>query len=105
MHRLIAEVVDASLATVERYGNQTRITSGSGYLSIDWNTAAHVIVESDEIADRFKIPCRGCSARFEMDGRDSDMVLFNDYLLINERLEATGHFVIFDAQEGKLLFD
>ena len=39
-----------------------------------------------------------------MGGDDVEMTLFNDYLLINERLQKTGHFVIFDPQEGKLLY-
>jgi hypothetical protein len=40
-----------------------------------------------------------------MTGDDPDRELFNDFLLINEHLQATGNFVIFDAQECKLLFD
>ena len=37
-----------------------------------------------------------------MNGEDADMDLFNDYLLVNERLDATGHFFVFDPTEGKL---
>lgn len=33
------------------------------------------------------------------------MELFNDYLLINERLHETGKFIIFDTQGCKLLFE
>ena len=39
-----------------------------------------------------------------MSGDDPNMELFNDYLLINESLKATGSVVIFDPQEEKLLF-
>jgi hypothetical protein len=33
------------------------------------------------------------------------MELFNDYLLLAERLQKTGQFVIFGCNQGKLLFD
>jgi hypothetical protein len=64
-----------------------------------------VVNESNEIAERFGVPSQGCRTRFEMSGNDPDMTLFNDYLLINERLQAMGNFVIFDMQECKLLFE
>lgn len=36
-----------------------------------------------------------------MVGNDPDMLFFNDYLLINEKLYATGKFVIFDQVAGE----
>jgi hypothetical protein len=34
-----------------------------------------------------------------------EMDLFNDYLMINERLQKTGKVIIFDPQDGKLPFE
>jgi hypothetical protein len=82
-----------------------RVTTVSGSLDLVWHNAGHVVEESNEIAERFGVPSQGCRARFEMAGDDPDMELFNDYLLINERLQDTGKFVIFDTQECKLLFE
>ena len=71
-------------------------------LTIEFNDAPHVVEESQEIAEAFGIPCGQCDARFEMSGDDPDMELFNDYLLVNERLDAAGCFFVFDPTEGKL---
>ncbi|MGB1765106.1 hypothetical protein [Alloalcanivorax xenomutans] len=105
LYALVMEVVASGEATVERDVEAIRITADSATLNIDWNDDAHVVVESNEIAAEFGVPSQGCPARFEMAGDDPDMDLFNDYLIISEKLQATGKFVIFDTQEGRLLFN
>jgi hypothetical protein len=105
VHALVVDVMNSEAAAVEREGSRVRVTTGSGSLDIVWDDAGHVVEESNEIAERFGVPSQGCRARLEMAGDDPDMELFNDYLLINERLQATGKFVIFDTQECKLLFE
>lgn len=105
LHALVFDAMRTGSAAVEREGGRVRVTAGSGSLDIAWHNAAHVVEESIEIAERFGVPSQGCRARIAMAGDDPDMELFNDYLLINERLQATGKFVIFDTQECKLLFE
>ena len=105
LHALVSDVMKSGAGTVERKGNHVRVTSGTGSLEIAWHDSAYVADESDEIAERFGVPSEGCRAQFEMAGDDPDMELFNDYLLTNERLQATGKFVIFDRHDRKLLFE
>ncbi|MEZ6142192.1 MAG: hypothetical protein R3B84_16650 [Zavarzinella sp.] len=103
------EVVQGVAATgdgsVERIGSTIRRVTSAGHIEIVPNSSGYVIEESNEIAERFDIPCHGCATRYEMSGEDADMELFNDYLIINERLQELGRFVIFDSQECKLMFD
>jgi hypothetical protein len=105
LHTVVVEVLRSGRGVVERKGSRVRVTAGSGSLDIAWHDAAHVVEESNEIAERFGVASQGCRGRFEMEGNDPDMELFNEYLLINERLQKTGKFVIFDTQECKLLFE
>lgn len=105
LHRLLLDVTQSGAVSVEREGDRFRVFAGTGQLDIGRNDAAYVAEESTDIAEKFGIPSRGCHSRFEMTGDDPDMELFNDYLLINERLQATGKFVIFDTYECKLLFE
>ena len=105
LHALVVDVVKSGEAAVERKGSHVRVAARSGWLDIAWHNSGYVLEESNEIAERFSVPSQGCRARFEMAGDDPDMELFNDYLVINERLQATGKFVIFDTQERKLLFE
>ena len=105
LHQLVQEVLQSSPAAVEHDGNWIKIILGKGRIFIYSSSEPHVIEESNEIAERFRVPSHGCLARFEMNGEDPEMELFNDYLLINERLQKAGNFVIFDTQECKLLFD
>lgn len=105
LHDLVVTAVAGGSECVERQADLIRVTAGSGWLKIGWNDAPHVLEESNEIAEQLSVPCRGCVIRFEMSGDDPEMDLFNVYLIINKNLQSTGCFVIFDAQEGKLLFD
>ncbi|WP_206817736.1 hypothetical protein [Chroococcus sp. FPU101] len=105
LRRLLSDIAASEEVFVEQAGYQIRLVTETSSLNIYWNDAAHVVEESNEIAQQFAIPCTDCRVRFEMSGDDSEMELFNDYLLINQRLQETGQFVIFDAQECKLLFE
>jgi hypothetical protein len=105
LYTLVIEVMKTGSAAVERGDSWVRVTAGSGSIDIAWHNSAYVIEESNEIAGCFGVPSQGCRARFKMTGDDPGMELFNDYLLINKRLQATGKFVIFNTQEGKLLFE
>ncbi|WP_425616729.1 hypothetical protein NA78x_000383 [Anatilimnocola sp. NA78] len=104
LHRIVSDVAKSGQAKVERSGGQIRLVADGGFIEIGSNDAPHVLQESDEIAKRFSIPCQGCSKRFEMTSEDPEMDLFNDYLMINEQLQSTGLFTIFDTQECKFLF-
>ena len=103
------EVVQSMAATgggsVTRKGSAVRLTTPAGHIEITLNSSSYVVEESNDIAERFDIPCRDCTTRYEMSGEDTDMELFNDYLIINERLQKLGRFVIFDPQECKLMFE
>lgn len=105
LHRLVVEVTRATSAAVERTNQLVSVTLKGGRLDIGWSNAAHVLEESNEIAEQFGAASRGCKGRFEMAGNDPAMELFNSYLLINERLQKTGKFVIFDTQECTFPFD
>ena len=105
LHNLVLDLMQFGDAEIERNGSHVRVALGSAFLDIIWHDAPHVLKESAEIAQEFGVPSDGCTARFEMAGEDPEMELFNDYLLINERLQETGKFFIFDTQECKLLFD
>jgi hypothetical protein len=105
LERIALDIAASDGAAVERKHSRVRITAGSAILDIAWDAAPHVAEESNEIAERYAIPCEGCRGRFEMEGDDPEMELFNSYLMINERLQAIGCFVIFDSQECKLLFE
>lgn len=102
---VVQSVSATGAGSVELNGSTIRLTSGAGILEIAPNSSSYVVEESNDIAERFKIPCRDCTSRYEMSGDDAEMELFNDYLIINERLQERGKFVIFDPQECKLLFD
>lgn len=78
LHALVFDAMRTGSAAVEREGGRVRVTAGSGSLDIAWHNAAHVVEESNEIAERFGVPSQGCRARIEMAGDDPDMELFND---------------------------
>lgn len=99
---MVREVAASSAGTIERRNTSIILKSADAFLQIDFNNAPHVIEESKEIAKNCNIACAECVSRFEMYGDDLEMELFNDYLLINERLNDTGKFFIFDQIEGKL---
>jgi hypothetical protein len=105
VHRLVSEVAASGECRIEHDGSCIHLIDGSASLVIGWSDAPHVIEESNDIAKQFAIPCTGCHTRLEMNGDDPDMELFNDYLIINERLQETGQVIIFDTEECKLLFE
>lgn len=105
LHDVLLDITRTGKASLTRNGNLFHLVSGDGTLDLAIANEPHVEIESNEIAESYSIPCQGSCSRIEMSGDDPDMELFNDFLLINERLQATGNFVIFDPQECKLFFD
>lgn len=105
LYELVTAAVSSGSAAVEKGEGYVRVMSSGGYLDIVRSDADHVVVESDELAEQFGIPSRGCRERFEMSGDDPGMELFNDYLFIGEGLQATGRLVVFDTVQCKLLFE
>jgi hypothetical protein len=102
MESILRDVAESGEGLVERQGTSIFLRSSDSYLQIDFNNEPFVIEESKEIAADRDIACGECAARFEMASDDPDMELFNDYLLVNERLDETGNFLIFDQAEGNL---
>jgi len=101
MDSLIHEVAKSGNADYERQDQSFIIRHADAYLQVDFHSASFIQEESQEIADDCGLDCAGCRERYEMEGDDPDMELFNDYVLINKRLQATGKFIIFDQVEGK----
>jgi hypothetical protein len=69
-------------------------------LHIYLNARPAVVDESNEIAEEDGLDCAGAKCRFELFGTDVDLVLMNDHLLLCERLNATGDFVLYSGQAG-----
>jgi len=99
LEQLVRKLVSKS---VERKASAVILSLDSSYLQIDYSNASHVIEESREMAERYSLNCQDCAERFEMHADDMDMDFFNDYLVINEHLEKTNKFIIFDPNQGKL---
>jgi hypothetical protein len=102
IERLVRDVISPGKAKVGRGTDCVFVESGDSYIWIGLNHDSYVIEESREIAREFGVDCAECASCFEMFGNDPDMGLFNYYLFINEDLEETGKFVVFDPIEGKL---
>jgi hypothetical protein len=105
LERIVRDVAASGDAEVSRSGRTVRIVRGEAYLEISENSDDYVPEECNEIADQLSIPRQNFPKRYEFAAEDPDMELFNDYLLVAERLQKTGNFVIFDRNQGKLLFD
>jgi hypothetical protein len=101
MADLVTKVCQSGEAEVKQTGGGIRVSLQEASLMIHYADGDWVAIESEELAARFNLPVSGCLTRFEMTGRDDDMLLYNEYLLINERLEDTGLFVVFDQFSGK----
>lgn len=101
MAAVVRDVSAMSDAHFESQTNSCVLRSGNSYLQIDYHSAPHIKEESEEIAEQFGLSCADCTTRYEMEGDDPDMLFFNDYLLINEKLVGTGKFIVFDSVEGK----
>ena len=102
LQRVLLAVTRSGSETVAQTGTGFQIHLGQALLRINRGDEPHVVAESDEITKQFGSPCRGCRSRLEMAGDDPNMDLFNTYLLLNERLQDTGKFVIFDTQQMSL---
>lgn len=101
MNDLIAEVVMGTDSAIERGERSLTIRRGNAYIKIVLHDAPSVIEESKEISQYYGLDCAECMERFEMSGDDPDMEMFNDYLLVNKRLQKTGKVIIFDPGSGK----
>ena len=99
---VLNEVAASGKGIVERRPISVLYLINTNYLRIQINQDPNVIKESCEIAAETGVPCEACSMRFEMEGEDDNMELFNDYILINEKLDNTGNFFIFDQNEGRM---
>jgi hypothetical protein len=96
----LRKLAKAGDATVEKVDDQTLVLHlEEGVLEITRNADERVRLESDEIAEEFDMDCAGSSVRYETSGDDPDLELFNDFVILMEWLEATGHFAIFDPNE------
>lgn len=79
------------------------------HFEIGWNTAEHVLEESVEIADEhakgkpFYNAIKQCSQRLEIGGdADFDMVFFNDFCFILEKIESFEEVYTWNYHEGFL---
>lgn len=95
-------VAQSGTGTVGIWGDAIRIEDGAAYLQLEFSNEPHVAEESQEIAESFGIGCAGCTSRYEMSGNDPELDLMNDQILLCERLEETGRFILFDPAAGTL---
>ncbi len=102
MEQLVQDVCSNGQAQVSLSGETLHVEDSGAVLMISFSDGDWVAEEAQELAQRKNLPTQGVTVRYEMNGRDEDMQLYNDYLLINERLDATGKFIIFDQFTGQL---
>lgn len=105
LERVVRAVADSGDAEVSRSGRKIRMSIGEAVLEIGENSDDYVAEECNEIADQLSIPRQNFPKRYEFAAEDPELELFNDYLLVAERLQQTGKFVIFDCNNGTVLFD
>ena len=105
MESMLRKICTASGRELMRSGPAFTIRAEDAELRIFCRSGPDVVEESNDMAEYFGIPCEDCAARYEISGDDFNMVLLNGYILINEWLQETKRFVLFDSQQGKLLFD
>ena len=106
MDKVVAEAASFGVAKYSREGHSFNLSVDGGFLNIGFSDHSDVLLESNEMAEIRGIDCAGATQRFEISGQaqdfDAHMDLFNEYLNICQTLNATGKFVIYDSQEGKL---
>jgi hypothetical protein len=91
--------------------DQTVTLHWAGYTLMAARQAApHVLMESQEIADKFaqnhvaRDRIARCAARFELSGgRDPEMAWFNDYLFVGEALARLGIVYRFEPDTAQFL--
>ena len=101
MHELVKDVCDTGEASFGAVDSSCVIRDDESYIQIDYAASPDVATESKEIAEFANMDCAECTVRFEMNGQDIDMLLFNDYLLVLEKISATNKFYIFDSAQGE----
>lgn len=95
-----ALVKKVTAATVRRESDSVIVETESAGFDIDYNDEPYVVEESIEITGDSGIDCYASTVRFEVQGEDPEMELFNDYLLVMETLDKMDKFVIYDPTEG-----
>ena len=101
---VMAEAIAATTdSTVAQDKNTVVIANGDASIPLALNEGPDVKTESNELFELFEVPCEGCISRLEFSGHDPDMVLFNDYSLLIQRLEKNKNVILFDPVEGALL--
>jgi hypothetical protein len=85
----------------------TILLDGEYRLRIYWETAPHVLVESQELAAKFEHPQKAimatCDRRLTTVGdADPNMNYFNDYVYVLEVLEDLPHVFVYDPLSGEL---
>ena len=101
MEELVSDMCAGEPRTVTREDGTIIVQAGASSLRIVFNDGPSVAEESHELAEEYGVDCADCTARYEMNGEDHDMELFNDHVIINERLEDLDKFVIL-YQSGEL---
>jgi len=106
--REIAEIVEAACEIashgLDENENGLMIRSEGCTLHVSLEHGDDVAIESDEIATRYALPCKGSNRRLSIWADDDpDMDLFNHWLILVEGLKKTGNFVLFDPEGGKAI--
>jgi hypothetical protein len=104
LERVVRDVARSGEAEVSRSGRTVRLELGGAVMEITENCEPEDLAVCRGIAERYSVPCDGCTACFAFFAEDPEMELFNDYLLVLERLHRTGRFVVFDYTQGEQLF-
>jgi hypothetical protein len=102
MEALVRAVCHNDEVGVFRRDDTITVKDDDAQIIISFSDGDWVAEEARELADHFGVPSAGCIERYEMSGNDPEMVLFNVFLLINERLDSTGLFILFDCFSGDL---
>lgn len=100
MEDLVRNICSAMGRSVERHGPEIIVRAGESRLFIEFNDTPSVPAESAELAEEYGIDCAHCTARYQMSGEENgeELELFNDALLITERLEELG-LILLDQTE------
>lgn len=101
MHELVKGICGSGEAVFEVIDTSCVMRDGESFIRIDYSSAPDVAIESKEIAAYAGMDCSECKIRYEMNGQDMEMLLFNDYLLVLDKISATNKFLIFDSAQGE----
>jgi hypothetical protein len=99
----------AAKLRVEIGKDSVRVVDGAWSLRLHWETAAHLVIESRDIAQRFgqnrpdQSRIASCDKRIDL-GSDPDpgMMYFNTYALVLGALESLSDGYLFDPLSGDI---